>query len=140
MSRLAVLATEIRSLQSAAMEHERDAIDLGDEHAIERAAFTEARLKTALRCYFIESEAQRAGGVDCSIHGHAILVTCPECVERNPHLRPIYESYLADVARSDSAKLVVDLVGTLAAVEAGRAHDVDPRTTLQILNASRRTA
>jgi hypothetical protein len=80
-ARLDVLATEIRRLRAALVELEREAFDVAEEPAIERAAITRGRLEAALALYFEEAERLRKG---CLVHGPTPLWSCPECLETAP--------------------------------------------------------
>ncbi len=80
-ARLDEIATTIKRLRSALVELEREAFDLGEEPAIERAAITRGRLDAALALYFEEAERMRKG---CPVHGDTVLWSCPECNEEAP--------------------------------------------------------
>jgi hypothetical protein len=148
---LDTLETEIDTLETAMIEAQRRAGDLvGDELAFAladaEAACARLRLDSYYRIYFRTARAARS--TQCRVHGEAILVSCPECAERNPYVRKAHDEYIADVRAGEvrealeesGAKLVIDLQATAAAVEEGKRLDIEPAKTLRILHAARRTA
>lgn len=148
---LDTLEGEIVELETTLVEAQRRAGDLvGDELAYAmadaEACCARLRLDQFYRIYF--RVAREARSSKCSVHGDAILVSCPECEERNPLARKgAYAEYLqrvatreAEEARESGESLVIDLQATAAAVAKGLALDVEPAKTLRILQAIRRTA
>lgn len=144
---LDTLGAEIVALETTLLDAQRRAGDLvGDELASAladaEACCARLQLDQFYRIYF--RMAREARSTQCHIHGEAIRVACPECAERNPETRASHDRYLAMIAQHEAdesgTSLVVDLAATAAAIAEGKAHNVEPATTLRILHATRRTA
>lgn len=104
--RLAEMHETIVMLRDQVRERKREANELsGGEDASNEAIYTLAAAQMLLdaeRDKYIalaETILSRA----CPAHGPATLVSCPECVERNPELRPYHETFLAAVREMDEA-------------------------------------
>lgn len=87
--RLDALAIEIRRLRGAVLEHERTALDGGDDRAIETAANARALLDAALHEHFELADQLRTAS--CPIHGAATCLGCPTCARAARSRRPALE-------------------------------------------------
>jgi hypothetical protein len=143
---LDALEADIDRLDAEHVDAEQRAGDVASGETACELAGAEAMIARVRRELYKEryfKAARAARRSECRVHGEAILVSCAECAERNPQTAKAHREYLdrvrANEADESGTEMVVDFARTLAAVEEGRAHNVEPRTTLRILEASRRT-